>query len=74
MWNDDELTPEEQDAQYLRDNPSVEGGLWAEWVEVVCGWEKIPTPTQEEWKKLRANWHSGKMPIISVDELKKMRS
>ena len=74
MWDDYELTPEEENAQYLRDNPGVESGLWTEWVGVVCGWEKIPHPTQEEWTKLRANFYSGKAPIDSVAELKRMRS
>lgn len=78
MWMYDEndeayLTQEEQNAQYLRDNPHIESGLWAEWVCVVCTWDKIPNPTSEEWTKLRANFYSGKAPIASVAELKKMR-
>lgn len=73
MW-DDELTPEEQNAQYLQQNPHVECRLWAEWVGVVCGWDKIPPPTQEEWIKLRANFYHGKTPNESVAELKRMRS
>lgn len=79
MWmydeNDDSyLTPEEQNAQYLRDNPGVESGLWTEWVGVVCGWDKISPPNTEEWAKLRANFYHGKAPIDSVAELKKMRA
>jgi hypothetical protein len=74
MWDDEELTQEQQNAEYLRQNPGIESGLWAEWVGVVCGWDKIPTPTQEEWTKLRANFYHGKAPIDSVAELKKMRS
>jgi hypothetical protein len=74
MWGDDELTQEQQNAEYLRQNPGIESGLWAEWVGVVCGWDKIPHPTQEEWTKLRANFYHGKAPIDSVAELKKMRS
>jgi hypothetical protein len=62
------------DAQYLQENPQIEGGLWAEWVCVVCGWDKIPNPTQEEWTKLRANFYHGKAPIESVAELKKLRN
>jgi hypothetical protein len=78
MWmydeNDDAyLTPEEQNARYLQQNPGVESGLWAEWVGVVCGWDKIPLPTAEEWAKLKATFHHGKAPIDSVAELKKMR-
>ena len=74
MWDDYELTPEEENANYLRDNPALESGLWSEWVCVVCGWEKIPNPTQEEWTKLKAKFYSGKAPVDSVAELKKMRS
>jgi hypothetical protein len=67
------LTPEEQTAKHLRDNPVLECGLWTEWVGVVCGWEKIASPNGEEWSKLRANYYSGKAPIDSVAELKRMR-
>jgi hypothetical protein len=69
----EELTQEEQDDNYLRENPSVESGLWAEWIVVVCGWDKISPPTTDEWVKLRANFYHGKMPIDSVKELKQMR-
>ena len=74
MWEDEELTQEQHNAQYLQQNPAIECGLWAEWVGVVCGWEKIDMPNQEEWAKLRANFYHGKAPIESVAELKKMRS
>ena len=74
MWDDEELTQEEQNAQYLQQNPHIESGLWAEWVGVVCDWDKIPHPSPEEWTKLRANFYHGKAPIESVAELKKMRS
>jgi hypothetical protein len=74
MWDDEELTPEEQNSQYLQQNPHVESGLWAEWVGVVCGWDKIPLPTPEEWSKLKANFYHGKAPVESVAELKKMRA
>lgn len=73
MWNVEELTQEEQNAQYLQENPHIESALWAEWVGVVCGWNKIPHPTPEEWSKLKANFYHGKAPIDSVAELKKMR-
>lgn len=73
MWDDYELTPEEENAKYLKDNPGLESSLWSEWVCVVCGWEKIPNPTQEEWIKLKAKFYSGKAPVDSVVELKKMR-
>lgn len=79
MWmydeNDEETwTQEERDAKYLRDNPALESSLWAEWVGVVCGWEKMPLPTPEEWTILKSNFYSGKAPIQSVSELKKMRN
>lgn len=70
---DDELTPEEENAAYLRQNPAVEGGLWEEWVRVCCDWDKIPHPSHEEWNKLRANWCNNKAPIESKNELRKMR-
>lgn len=78
MWmydpNDDAyLTPEEQNAEYLRQNPVLESNLWAEWVGVVCERDNIPLPTQDEWAKLRAKFYHGKAPIDSVAELKKMR-
>lgn len=73
MWDDEELTQEEQNDLYLQQNPDIESGLWTEWVMVVCGWDKIPNPTQEEWTKLRANFYHGKAPNDSVAELKKMR-
>lgn len=72
MW-EDEPTQEERNDQYLRDNPRIESGLWAEWVGVVCGWDKIAPPTQEEWKVLRSQFYHGKAPIDSVADLKKMR-
>lgn len=73
MWND-ELSQEEQNQQYLQANPALEMSLWREWVEVVCGWDKIPTPTTREWESLVSNFYHGKAPIDSVVELKKMRA
>lgn len=74
MWDDDELTQEQQNLQYLQQNPCIESGLWAEWVGVVCGWDKIALPNSEEWAQLRANFYHGKAPIDSVAELKRMRA
>lgn len=74
MYEPYEHTPEEENANYLRDNPALESGLWAEWVEVVCGWEKIPYPNQEEWSYLKSRFYSGKAPVDSVAELKQRRS
>jgi hypothetical protein len=78
MWaydenDEDSWTQEERDSKYLRDNPGLESSLWAEWVGVVCGWDKIPLPTSEEWAVLKSNFYHGKAPIDSVAELKKMR-
>ena len=72
MYGD--LTQEEQNSQYLQQNPQIESGLWAEWVGVVCGWDKIPQPSQDEWSKLRSNFYHGKAPIESVAELKRIRN
>jgi hypothetical protein len=73
MWDDDDLTPEDQNDQYLRDNPGVESALWTEWVLVVCQWDNIPPPSSEEWDVLRSKFYHGKMPITSVAELKSLR-
>ena len=59
--------------EYLAANPHIEQQWWAEWIEVVCGWDKIPKPTQEEWALLRKDFYPGIMPITSVAQLKKMR-
>ena len=73
MWeHNDYPTLEEQDAM-CQQQSHLEIGLWTDWVGVVCDWEKIPHPTQEEWVQLRSNFYSGKAPIDSVGELKKMR-
>lgn len=64
---------QERTAQYLRDNPEVESTLWTEWVCVVCDWDKTLHPTQEEWAFLRSKFYSGKAPIDSFAELKKLR-
>jgi hypothetical protein len=71
---DSELTPEEENAAYLSANPAIEGGLWAEWVLVVCGWEKITKPTDVEWGVLRRGFYPGKAPVDSVVDLKRMRA
>ena len=69
MWNDYEQT-----AEYLSQNSALESLLWAEWVCVVCDWDKITYPTSDEWDKLKASFYHGKAPIDSVAELKKMRN
>lgn len=74
MLDDYELTPEEENARYLRDNPGLESSLWSEWVGVVCRREEIPMPSNEEWTYLKSRFYSGKAPVDSVAELKKMRS
>jgi hypothetical protein len=55
-------------------NPVLESSLWSEWVEVVCGWNKISSPTPEEWVALKDKFYLGKAPIDSVAELKTMRN
>jgi hypothetical protein len=67
------LTPEEQNAQYLQQNPDIEIGLWQEWVGVVCDRQKINPPTAQEWARLKARFHHGKAPVDSVAELKLLR-
>lgn len=71
---DDELTPEEQDREHLRQNPAAECHLWMSWVVTVCGWKKISPPTAAEWDALKKKFHHGKMPVTSVDELEAMRA
>jgi hypothetical protein len=78
MWfhdsdDDQYLTPEEQNARYLQQNPNVEIGLWAEWVMVCCTRDRIPPPTEQEWTQLRAKFYHGKAPVDSVVELKHLR-
>ncbi len=79
MWmydpNDDAyLTPEEQNAEYLQQNPALESALWSEWVGVVCEREQIVHPTAGEWDYLRSKFYRGKAPIDSVAELKSFRN
>lgn len=69
-----ELTPEEENDNYLRDHPELESSLWTEWVIVVCDRENIKRPSDEEWTRLRQRFYHGKAPIDSVDELKAMRN
>ncbi len=48
--NHEELTPEEQNAEYLRANPVLEQRMWADWVLTVCGWQKLDPPTDgQRW-------------------------
>ena len=54
-------------------DPALISSFWAEWVCVVCGWEKIPEPSTDEWAKLKATFYYDKAPVDSVAELKKMR-
>lgn len=70
----DELTPEDQEREYLRTHPAHELSLWQEWVLVVCKRRAMPPPTGLEWDAIMATWHHGKMPIASVDELAAIRA
>lgn len=77
MWGFDEneeLTPEEENARYLQQNPGAEYNLWREWVGVVCDWNHVPHPTFNEWNVLCANFYPGKTPNNSFHELKQMRN
>lgn len=69
----DDASSDNVNSKYLEDNPMVELSLWSEWVCVVCGWDKIPSPSVEEWEYLKSNFYSGKAPITSVAELVKFR-
>jgi len=71
--DDLDLTPEEENAQYLQQNPHIERGLWREWVGVVCDRQQISPPTEQEWAQLQAQWHHGRAPVDSVAELKLLR-
>jgi hypothetical protein len=71
---DDELmTDEDRDREYLRQHPAHELSLWKEWVLVVCNRRNMPPPTGREWDALTARWQHNKMPLESVDELEAMR-
>lgn len=73
MDHEDTLTEEDCNREYLRQHPAQELSLWMDWVQTVCRWRKIAPPTGREWDALTANFHHGKMPITSVDELEAMR-
>lgn len=72
-WDFDERTEEESNLDYLKQNPALESGLWADWVETVCGWRKIALPSHNEWAILRMNFYHGKTPENSVNELEALR-
>ena len=73
MDNEDTLTEEDRNREYLRQHPAQELDLWMNWVLTVCQWRKIAPPTAREWDALTATFYHGKMPITSVDELEAMR-
>ena len=73
MDHEDTLTEEDRNREYLRQHPAQELSLWMDWVQTVCRWRKIAPPTGREWDKLTENFHHGKMPVTSVDELEAMR-
>ena len=74
MYFTDEMTPEDEDNEYLRTRPARELGMWQEWVLVVCERRQMPAPTGAEWDALTRGWHHGKMPVASADELERMRA
>lgn len=73
MDDEDLLTEEDRNREYLRQHPAHELSLWMEWVQTVCQRRKIAPPTGREWDTLTAKFHHGKMPITSVEELEAMR-
>lgn len=70
----DERPREEQTADYLREHPAEECGLWMDWVLTVCRRKAMPAPTGAEWDALMKTWHHNKAPLESVDELLVLRS
>lgn len=73
MENDDSLTEEDRNREFLRQHPAQELSLWMDWVQTVCRWRGIAPPTGREWDMLTANFHHGKMPVTTADELETMR-
>jgi hypothetical protein len=73
MDDEDLMTEEDRNREYLRQHPAQELSLWMDWVQTVCRGRKIAPPTGHEWDTLTASFHHGKMPITSVDELEAMR-
>lgn len=73
MDDEDTLTDEDRNREYLRQHPAQELSLWVDWVPAVCRWREIAPPTGSEWDTLTAKFHHGKMPVTSVDELEAMR-
>ncbi len=71
--DDDGTTDEDRNREYLRQRPALEMSMWMDWVQTVCRQRKIDPPTGQEWDRLMATFHHGKMPITSVDELEAMR-
>lgn len=70
MWNQDD----EEESNYLENNPSFERGLWKDWVETLCRQKKVATPSPKEWELLTAKWYSGKAPLQSYNELNDIRT
>ena len=74
MQDDEDLmTDEDRNREYLRQHPAQELSLWMDWVQTVCGWKKIAPPTGREWDELTAKWFHGKTPAESAAELVTMR-
>lgn len=68
-----DMTPDEQNREYLRQHPAQELSLWMDWVQTVCRWKKVAPPTGREWDALTTKWAHGKAPVDSVDELVALR-
>lgn len=73
VMDEELLSDEDRNLEYLRQHPAQELSLWTDWVQAVCRWKKIAPPTGREWDALMATWRHGKTPAESVDELVAMR-
>ena len=71
--DEDLMTDDDRNREYLREHPAQELSLWMDWVQTVCRWKKIAPPTGREWDALTAKWSHGKTPAESADELVAMR-
>jgi hypothetical protein len=67
------LDDEADSRDYLREHPAQEAALWMDWVLTVCRRRKMAPPTGVEWDTLMRQWHHGKAPLTSVDELQALR-
>lgn len=69
----DETTDEDRNREYLRQRPAYEMSLWQDWILTICKRRELAPPSGYEWDVLMANFHHGKMPVTSVEELVELR-